>query len=425
MPPIRTILLVLGLAVSAAAQDHQVLGPVLGAPEPDAVRIWMRVPPADGGEFSVLLRSGHGGLQRSAWIRTDPGRDHTAVARIDGLEPDTEYRYRVRLRGFADSDEATEQWHPIRTAPRPSAPARLRLAFGSCANRPGDQPVWDAIRAQTPDLFLSLGDLPYADTREPALLFARYRESRGDPRYLALAREVPTLAIWDDHDFGGNDMDGRVPGKEIALHAFRSYWPNPGSGGAEPNPRPGVWDTFRWGPIEIFLLDDQSFRNVPRKGVDLLGEQQRRWLERELTASNATIKLIASGGAFHDRPVAWRFLGLFPIVRRDTWWSYQDRDWLFGLLARHSITGVVLLAGDLHRHEVHRLDWKGGYPLYELISSPLRQNLRACVASAGSRQWCASKEGFALLDIEDSVTYSYWDSHGRRLHKPTTLHPFP
>ena len=281
-------------------------------------------------------------------------------------------------------------------------------------------------REKSPDLFLSLGDIPYADTREPALLSARYREARSDPRFLALAREVPVLAIWDDHDFGGNEMDGRDPGKEIALRTFRAYWPNPGSGDPNASLPAGIWSTFRWGQVELFLLDDQSSLNLPRPGVDFLGAEQRRWLEQALSSSTAAIKLIASGSPFHDRPVSQRILGLFPIVRRDAWWAYPDRDWLLDLIARNKIAGVVLLAGDLHRHEVHRLAWKGDYPLIELISSPLRQHLRSCVRSADSRQWCAAQEGFALLEIDrDSVTYSFWDARGQPLRQPATLHPLP
>jgi alkaline phosphatase D len=258
------------------------------------------------------------------------------------------------------------------------------------------------------------------------VLLARYRESRSDPRFRALARVVPVLAIWDDHDFGGNDMDGREPGKWVALRAFRSYWANPGSG--EPGLRlpPGVWNTLPWGQVEIFLLDDQSFRNVPRVGIDLLGAEQRRWLEQKLISSRASIKLLASGSPWHDRPVTQWILGLFPLLRRDAWWAYPDRAWLFDLIARRQITGVVLLGGDLHRQEVHRLSWSGGYPLIELDSSPLRQNLRPCVASALSREWCASTEGFAILDVEgNSLNYSYFDAHGRPLLGPKVIHPFP
>ncbi|MFN3229321.1 MAG: hypothetical protein ACK41P_05650, partial [Asticcacaulis sp.] len=47
-----------------------------------------------------------------------------------------------------------------------SPKALTRIAFGSCAKQSKDQPIWDAIAAQKPDLMLMLGDNVYLDTRD-------------------------------------------------------------------------------------------------------------------------------------------------------------------------------------------------------------------------------------------------------------------
>lgn len=45
------------------------------------------------------------------------------------------------------------------------SPAITRLAFGSCAKQDQPQPVWDAIVAGRPEVFLFLGDNIYGDTK--------------------------------------------------------------------------------------------------------------------------------------------------------------------------------------------------------------------------------------------------------------------
>jgi alkaline phosphatase D len=45
-----------------------------------------------------------------------------------------------------------------------------RIAFGSCARQDKPQPIWDAVIATKPDLFLLLGDNIYGDTQDMALL---------------------------------------------------------------------------------------------------------------------------------------------------------------------------------------------------------------------------------------------------------------
>ena len=41
-----------------------------------------------------------------------------------------------------------------------------RVAFGSCADEEKPQPIWDAVLAYKPDLFLFAGDNVYGDVRD-------------------------------------------------------------------------------------------------------------------------------------------------------------------------------------------------------------------------------------------------------------------
>ncbi len=48
-------------------------------------------------------------------------------------------------------------WQPLPTE------AVTRIAFGSCAFQWDDQPIWNAVIAADPDLFLYIGDAIYGD----------------------------------------------------------------------------------------------------------------------------------------------------------------------------------------------------------------------------------------------------------------------
>ncbi|MFX5972561.1 hypothetical protein ABTE98_19450, partial [Acinetobacter baumannii] len=60
----------------------------------------------------------------------------------------------------------------------PADPQLLRIAFGSCAKQSKPQPIWAAVRAARPELFLFLGDNLYADARDADTLRQRYAEFR-------------------------------------------------------------------------------------------------------------------------------------------------------------------------------------------------------------------------------------------------------
>ena len=54
--------------------------------------------------------------------------------------------------------------------PLSAAEPVTRIALGSCADQDRPQPIWEAIVAQQPQLFLFLGDNVYADTEDMAVI---------------------------------------------------------------------------------------------------------------------------------------------------------------------------------------------------------------------------------------------------------------
>ena len=264
-----------------------------------------------------------------------------------------------------------------------------RLAFGSCADEDaGTARVWRLLGALSPDAVVLLGDTPYIDSTDPEVQARRYREFATFPPFADLARTTQVYATWDDHDFGANDSDGRLHGKEHARAAFiaaRSVRPEPPKvnpnvviGGPPPPPDEltfgadgaGVYSSFLSGPVEVFLLDTRWFARTEPSEFDaerptLLGAAQWKWLRAGLTASRAPYKVLACG-------MIWN--GAVRPNKTDHWGAYPaEFEGLCRFLGEANITGIVLVGGDIHRSRVvvHPTASVVGYDLTELISSPM------------------------------------------------------
>jgi alkaline phosphatase D len=217
-------------------------GPMIGATGVDSITFWGRA----SGEFDVEVEYSTdrflGATQKSAPVRARAADDFTVRIAVGGLAPATRYYYRLLVDGIPDRYRLTP--FVARTAPAGAAP--FRLAFGSCARHQLDaeQPIFRAISAAEPDVFVWLGDNIYADSVSEWVFAEDYRRQRAIASTLPLMRGVPQLAIWDDHDFGLNNSDRTNPVREAALAAFRKYWANPAYGQADD---PGVYFQYDWG----------------------------------------------------------------------------------------------------------------------------------------------------------------------------------
>ncbi|MEM8827395.1 MAG: alkaline phosphatase D family protein, partial [Pseudomonadota bacterium] len=247
--------------------------------------------------------------------------------------------------------------------------ADMTLAFGSCARYQEDaeQPIWRAVAAARPDMFLWLGDNVYVDAFEPSVFDAEYQRQRAVPSFAPVMASVPQLAIWDDHDFGLNDHDRTNPVKKVGLDAFRRYWANPAYGTTDV---PGVFFRQPLGEVDLFALDGRWHRD-PNEAPDspektMLGAGQLAWLKAGLKDSRATFKILACGSGWS----AAKGMG------GDSWASFQnERDALFDFIRDEKIGGVLLISGDTHVAELNAIPWsdRGGYDFYDLVSSPLAQ----------------------------------------------------
>ncbi len=273
------------------------------------------------------------------------------------------------------------------SAPRGVEPDALsRIAFGSCAHQDHPQPIWDAVLAAAPDLFIFLGDNVYADTSDMSLMRAIYDRQAAVPGWRRLRESTKILATWDDHDYGENDGGADFPGKEDSKAEFLRFFSVPDD--APVRDRPGVYSARVFGPVgrrvQVILLDTRSFRGPliarpdhevdsiqgrylpqPDPTVPMLGEAQWLWLEQQLEQP-AELRLLVSSVQLAAIDHGWEKWGNLPHERRR----------LLDLLRSSGAGGVVVLSGDRHLAEISRLQEGDGapYTLYDATSSGLNRS---------------------------------------------------
>ncbi len=137
------------------------------------------------------------------------------------------------------------------------------------------------------------------------------------------------------------------------FEVFAQNWNNPSyAGGKE---QPGCFFDFTIGDVHFIMIDGRYYRNS--KGKNMLGEFQQTWLLNTLAASKSQFKVLCSGTLWTEKA---------DKKGRDSWQGFsKDRDEIFALIRDRKIPGVFLLSGDRHRHEMFKMEFNAGYPLYE------------------------------------------------------------
>lgn len=353
------------------------------------------------------------GVRVGSW-NLDFAADGTGHVDATGLAPRTAYRARFRTSDGGDLGE-----HAFTTAPADDDPRPVRLAVSADVDESPDylSPIFDAVVDAAPELFVSLGDWPYADNGPPAITrdeyHAKYVATRTAPRLTAWTRAMSFRAIYDDHELA-NDWDGgdrlADPAREAAALAVWDAWfPR------RPGPRYRRW---RWGAaLECFLLDTRAFRSASADpdvpGKTMLGDAQRIWLLDGLEASAAPFCVV-----FTSVPLDFGH-GV------DHWAGYtSERDWMLDAIIALD-RPVLFVSADQHWFAAHR--HRGG--LRELQVGPLARGLIQQPAERPPGVITRdSQYNFGLIDAEPArLTFRAVGATGRTFHEesftPDDLRP--
>jgi alkaline phosphatase D len=339
---------------------------------------------------------------RTAVFVAGPESDYTLSIPLEGLEPETRYRYHILVDA---PDHTTTSFHGIlakqgefTTLPDPATSVPLTFAWSGdlggqhrCRQGPMGYPIFDQIRARRPDFFVFLGDTIYSDDvcpvppNEPGADFkattlteyrARQRYQRGAEALRRFLEEIPVYVTWDDHEVKNNfsgPFESQMPAGRQAL---REYWP---IRMVEGDPH-RLYRKIRYGAdIDMFLLDTRQYRSRnadldgPKK--TMLGARQLKWLLDELHASDATWKVIVT-----SVPLSIPKGGRGPVPGYDGWAGGPDgtgfereRQVIVDAILASKAKNVVFLAADVHFVQANSYDPNNdGVPdFHEFVAGPL------------------------------------------------------
>nr|BEK62960.1 hypothetical protein KPHV_01870 [Kitasatospora purpeofusca] len=355
-------------------------GPLVGHVSETTARLWAR-PGLDPGTYGTWKWEVKAGatVVKAGTADVSTANDNTLLVDVSGLQANTAYTFAITS-AVANAPSVPMEGS-FRTAPVAGAAARVTLGTGSCAHNVPNS-LWTQAMTEDCEGFVMLGDTPYADmglsgaADELDRIRRHHRDFLAVPEVANMVRSMPVWATWDDHDFAGNDTDGRASQKFTYRKAFVDYRANANFGHGTGDPTrlltgrgtgEGVYTSFRRGPIEVFLIDPRWFSNAST-GV-CMEPAQSQWLKESLKASSATFKVLASGMVWYDKIHS----------EKDDWNTYKNEKLqLLDFIKTQRISGCVLLSGDIHvSRAVKNFDSTGadplpaGYDMWEYVVSPV------------------------------------------------------
>ncbi len=261
--------------------------------------------------------------QKTAWMQALPDMDYIVKVKLEGLDPNTSYQYRL-LYGLDTATYRTGHWCEFKTLPGTEVSRKINFVVNTGMNyqhfyyRPGRKylgtdkyngfPAAEQMLLLQPDFFVGTGDNVYYDS--PAMPIGEGVDERSirnyyhlqfsQPRLVELFSNVGTYWEKDDHDYRWNDCDTtdgeRPPSHSLGIRMFKEQLPV-----VDPNDYDEVtYKTYRVSSeLQFWLVENRDYRspnNMP-DGPDktIWGKTQKEWLKRTLKESDAAFKAVIDG----------------------------------------------------------------------------------------------------------------------------------
>lgn len=376
-------------------------GPMVGYTTMAEALIWVQTEQEASVKVAFWPISKPTRIQYSDTVETNRKGAFVAKCILSGLRAGQQYAYSV----YIDGEQAVRHYREgYREGVIPlsfSTPANWRfreeghrpfdftVGFGSCAyineresgyDRMNSSPygagnqIFEAIYEASPDLFIWLGDNVYY--REPdwtsrSGMIHRWTHDRSIPEMAPMLATIPQYAIWDDHDYGPNDIGREFWHKEMATEIFGLFHGNPTAGLPE---TPGIFTYFAWGDVHFYLTDNRTYRTGSNLDPDPfgynrqhLGKAQVDWLI-ELMNYNRGQSISSYPSTFHV--LAFGNQALSPYDKDGLSQYPEEWNYLFERLVAEELHNVIFITGDVHFGEVSRMEYKG-MEFWDVTSSPL------------------------------------------------------
>lgn len=276
--------------------------------EKDTIKMPLNVVPGMKGEVRVFywLKGEKGGAKlETKWSEAKAENDFVNQFKIQDLKPNSHYEFLVEARKDSEAEISSTMTGEFKTAPAIDQNTPVRFVVTTCqAIRSVDSGkeghlAYKQMLDFMPDFFVHTGDILYYDkaplchTIEQARAKWNLMFSYGYNQ--KLHRFVSSYFMKDDHDTLVNDcFPGQTYGDltfDQGLAIFREQVPM----GEK------TYRTYRWGKdVQIWMTENRDFRsnNGMKDGPTktILGEEQKAWLKKSITESDATHKFIITPG---------------------------------------------------------------------------------------------------------------------------------
>ena len=228
----------------------------------------------------------------------------------------------------------------------PDRDGGVRFAFGSCTSgRCFDYSSFSTAASFEPEFYLHAGDWGYANLNTlkhgPDHFQARWARLLRVPEMRPLLDATPLMFWQDDHDYqADNGWSETIAAYTIG--AFDDFHANPSD----------EYFDLRWGDVHIWCVDCRLFATDPKApdgpAKSRLGAKQKAWLKEGMAASDAPVRIVASGMVFRNK-----------VPDDDGWHSTYayERDELLKFFSELPST-TFILSGDSHGHRlIHHFEF--------------------------------------------------------------------
>lgn len=139
--------------------------------------------------------------------------------------------------------------------------------------------MWDRVAQVKPDFVMISGDTCYADQNnngDEAGYWRRYCDARTKLSHFRQKILIPTMATWDDHDYGQNNGDHTFNKKNMVRDIFQLFWDSEQRKGFVRGP--GQSFLFSGFGQRFFMLDGRYFKDRDSSTNTMLGSEQEEFL---------------------------------------------------------------------------------------------------------------------------------------------------
>lgn len=271
--------------------------------------------------------------------------------------------------------------------------------------------MWNGYLKQDTDYTFLIGDNVYADSlistvgkvfkfkyAKEETLWQRYVETFRRLSYFRSSRLVPTLAIWDDHDYGFNNGDQTYPYKLNSLKIFNTFFGVEDIKGVTQKLK-GAGYIFNGFNQRFVFIDARSFRSefslAKSDKETKWGFQQTEMIMNSLKEARPTWLIQGD-----------QYFGAYHVFESSEKTHPNDFQKILKSL-KEANSKVIFISGDRHLNELMKIDKEVlGYETYELTSSGMH-------AAVFPNRWkknpnprqiegAAGKPNYSIVEVKSS-----------------------